>query len=256
MKSFVFALQHLTRLHLAEVAFDQRQLGRSGMYFPLVGLILGLMLVLTDRLAGLLFPPTAAAAAVVVGLVLLTGGIHLDGFMDTVDGVFSGRSRERMLEIMKDSRVGAFGALGVFCLLLFKFSLIAGLTGRTYQALIMMTVLGRWAMTYAIARFPYARNEGMGKLHSLHTGNFELAVASLTALVVVAATGGLGGMVIFCASLFFVHLICVYLNRVLGGLTGDTYGFLNEITEVFILALFIPLARYAPYIFSGIITDR
>lgn len=256
MKSFVFAFQHLTRIHLAEVAFDQRQLGRSGMYFPLVGLILGLLLVLTDWLAGLLFPPTAAAAAILVGLVVLTGGIHLDGFMDTVDGVFSGRSRERMLEIMKDSRIGAFGALGVFCLLLFKFSLITGLTGRTYQALIMMTVLGRWAMTYAIARFPYARNEGMGKLHSLHTGNFELAVASLTALVIVAATGGLGGMVIFCASLSFVHLICVYLNRVLGGLTGDIYGFLNEITEVFILALFIPLARYAPYIFSGFIPGR
>lgn len=256
MKSFVFALQHLTRLHLVDLAFDQRQLGRSGMYFPLVGLILGLLLVLTDRLAGLLFPPTAAAAAILVGLVVLTGGIHLDGFMDTVDGVFSGRPRERMLEIMKDSRVGAFGALGVFCLLLFKFSLLTGLTGRTYQALIMMTVLGRWAMTYAIARFPYARNEGMGKLHSLHTGNFELAVASLTALVIVAATGGLGGMVIFCASLFFVHLMCVYLNRVLGGLTGDTYGFLNEITEVFILTLYIPLARYAPYIFSGIISSR
>jgi len=250
VKSFIFALQHLTRIHLADVAFDQRQLGRSGMYFPLVGLILGLLLVLMDWIAGLLFPPIAAAAALVLGLVVLTGGIHLDGFMDTVDGVFSGRPRERKLEIMRDSRVGAFGALGVFCLLLFKFGLLAGLTEKTFQPLILMTVLGRWSMTYAIARFPYARSEGMGRLHSLHTGKLELAVASLTALLIATATGGVGGIVIFCISIFFSHMICVYLNRVLGGLTGDTYGFLNEITEVFVLSLYFPLARYAPEIFS------
>lgn len=244
MRSFVFALQHLTRIHIGNVAFDERQLGRSVMFFPLVGLILGGLLIAVDHLAGMLFPPMAASAAVLVGLVALTGGIHLDGFMDTMDGVFSGRPRERKLEIMKDSRVGAFGVLGVFCLLLFKFGLLTGLDGPgSYTALIMMTVFGRWSMTYAIARFPYARSEGMGKLHKLHTGSFELAVASVTALVIAVGAGKIGGLAIFAISAVFAHLLCSYLNRVLGGLTGDTYGFLNESTEVFALAVYISLEK-------------
>lgn len=250
MSSFVFALQHLTRIHLCDVAFDERNLGRSGMFFPLVGIILGAILVVVDRLAVLLFPPAAVAAAVVVGLVLLTGGIHLDGFMDTVDGVFSGRPRERKLEIMRDSRVGAFGALAVFCLLLFKFALLTGLAGTgRYMAFIMMAVFGRWAMTYAIARFPYARAEGMGTPHSRYTGSFELGVASLTA-VAAAAAGGPGGIIIFFVSAAAAHIFCVYIKNILGGLTGDTYGALNEILEVFVLALYIPLVKYAPSLFT------
>ncbi|MFZ5652423.1 MAG: adenosylcobinamide-GDP ribazoletransferase [Bacillota bacterium] len=244
MRSFIFALQHLTRIHIGNVAFDKRQLGRSGMFFPLVGLILGGLLAALDHLAGMAFPPMAATAAVLVGLVALTGGIHLDGFMDTVDGVFSGRPRERKLEIMKDSRVGAFGVLGVFCLLLFKYGLLTGLAGPGgYTALIMMTVFGRWSMTYAIARFPYARNEGMGKLYKLHTGSFELAVATATALAIALAAGKTGGLLIFALSALFAHFLCSYLNRVLGGLTGDTYGFLNESTEVFALAVCLCLEK-------------
>lgn len=251
MRSFVFALQMLTRIRLKDIQFDERLFGRSGMYFPLVGLILGGTLIVVEILAGILFPPMAATAAMLVGLVVLTGGIHLDGFMDTVDGVFSGRPRERKLEIMKDSRVGAFGALAVFCLLLFKFGLFSGLAGpEDYPALIMMTVFGRWALTYAIARFPYARDEGMGKLYKLYTGSFELAVATVMAVAIAMAAGKAGGAVIFCLSVLFTHLLCSYLNRVLGGLTGDTYGFLNELTEVFVLALYLPLERYFPFLFA------
>lgn len=251
MHSLIFALQHLTRLPLWQVPFDERRLGRSGMFFPLGGIILGGLLIVTDQLAGLLFPPAARSAAVVVGLVALTGGIHLDGFMDTVDGVFSGRPRERKLEIMRDSRVGAFGALAVFCLLLFKFALLTGLTRESvFPALIMMTVLGRWSMTYAIARFPYAREEGMGKLYKAHTGVFELAVASLTALAAAAWAGGAGGVIVFICAAILAHLLCAYFNKILGGLTGDTYGALNEMLEVFVLALYLPLDRYAPFLFT------
>ena len=250
MKSFVFALQHLSRLHVCSPAFDERSLGRSGMFFPLVGLILGALLAGADLLAGMIFPPLAASAAVLVAMVIITGGMHLDGFMDTVDGVFSGRPREKKLEIMRDSRVGAFGALGLFCLLLFKFGLVAGLAGGRPGAFIIMAVTGRWAMTYAIARFPYVRKEGLGKLYSQYTGNFELAVATLTALVVTAAAGGAGGIIIFFTVLAVTHMLCCYLHRVLGGLTGDTYGFLNELLEVFVLALYLPLHSHAPHLFS------
>ncbi|MFZ5596919.1 MAG: adenosylcobinamide-GDP ribazoletransferase [Bacillota bacterium] len=250
MKSFVFALQLLTRIRILDLSFNEKALGRSTMFFPLVGLFLGGILVFIHRVAGEIFPPAAVAAAVVVALVMLTGGMHLDGFMDTVDGLFSGRPRERMLEIMKDSRAGSFGVVGVVCLLLFKFSLITGIAGvYDYMGLIMMTVTGRWGMTYATARFPYAREEGMGRLFTLHTGIPELAVASLTALVVSAVAGGLGGLIIFLSAGIFTHLLCMYMNKVLGGLTGDTYGAVNEVLEVFVLALYISLNRLAPILF-------
>ncbi|MHB8156287.1 MAG: adenosylcobinamide-GDP ribazoletransferase [Desulfocucumaceae bacterium] len=249
IKSFIFALQHLTRIHLYNPAFDERSLGRSGMFFPLVGLILGGILAGVDLLAGILFPPAAQAALVLVALVALTGGLHLDGFMDTVDGVYSGRPRERKLEIMRDSRVGAFGALGAFCLLLLKFGLIMGLGEGRLSAFIIMAVTGRWAMTYAIARFPYARNEGLGKLYSLHTGHFELLIASLTALTVAAAAGGPGGIIILFSGFVITHILCGGLHKVLGGLTGDTYGALNETLEVFALALYLPLIKFAPQLF-------
>jgi len=250
MHSFAFALQHLTRLHLFNPPFDERNLGRSGIFFPLVGLILGGLLLIINILAGLLFPPAAQAAAVLVGLVALTGGIHLDGFMDTMDGVFSGRPREKKLEIMRDSRVGAFGALAAFCLLLFKFSLLTGLAGPgAFPALLLMTVTGRWSMTYAIARFPYARGEGMGTLFRRYTGARELAVASATALLAAAGAGGPGGVIILLASALLAHIICCGFNRALGGLTGDTYGALNELLEVFVLALYLPLIRYASWLF-------
>jgi adenosylcobinamide-GDP ribazoletransferase len=220
------------------------------MFFPLVGVILGSMIAALYYLAGFLLPPAAAAAAALVGLVLLTGGIHLDGLMDTLDGVYSGRSRQKKLEIMKDSRVGAFGAAGLFCLLLFKFSLFMGLSRTSaLPALIMMTVNGRWAMTYALARFPYAREEGMGRLYVLHTGTFELVLASLTCLLAAAAAGGAGGLIILALTALSAHSLCAYFNRVLDGLTGDTYGALNEIIEVFVLLLYLLLNKHFPLLF-------
>lgn len=248
--SFIFALQHLTRFHLFKATFDERRFGRSGMFFPLVGLILGGLLIIVYWFADFFLPPAAVAAIAVVGLVIMTGGMHLDGLMDTIDGIYSGRSRLKKLEIMKDSRVGAFGVLGAVCLLLLKFSLFMGLGGVSYfSALIMMTVFGRWSMTYAIARFPYAREEGMGKLYKIHTGNIELAVASLTAFIVALAAGSIGGIIILVVTALTAHLLCGHWKIALGGLTGDTYGALSEILEVFVLVLYLLLLGKAPFLF-------
>lgn len=248
--SFAFALQHLTRFHLFNVAFDERCFGRSGMFFPLVGLILGGLLIFVYWFADFFLPPGAAAAVTVVGLVIMTGGMHMDGFMDTMDGVYSGRSRSKKLEIMKDSRVGAFGVLGAVCLLLLKFSLFIGLAGVNYfSALLMMTVFSRWSMTFAIARFPYVREEGLGKLYKIHTGNIELAVASITAFVVALAVGSVGGILILVVIALTAYLLCKHWNSALGGLTGDTYGALNEILEVFVLILYLLLVGKAPFLF-------
>src|SRR6266480_7666006 len=118
----------------------------GGAYFPLVGLLLACLLWLLVLLLMLLVPQLALAALLVVGLVILTGGLHLDGLMDTCDGLFGGSTRERKLEIMRDSHVGAFGVLGGVCILLLKFAIFSSLDIH-YLALALLMVLpvARWA---------------------------------------------------------------------------------------------------------------
>ncbi|MFA7467427.1 MAG: adenosylcobinamide-GDP ribazoletransferase, partial [Desulfotomaculaceae bacterium] len=127
MKSFFFALQHLTRIRLYQGAFDDRAFGRSPVFFPAVGLLLGLLLWLAKVFFDLVFPDPLVAALLVVTMAVLTGGIHLDGFMDTMDGVLSGRPREKKLEIMRDSRVGSHGVVAGIIIVLAKLTLLGAI---------------------------------------------------------------------------------------------------------------------------------
>ncbi|GBF32748.1 cobalamin synthase [Desulfocucumis palustris] len=244
MNKFLLALQMLTRIHVREVPYDEKAAGQSVMFFPLVGLLLGGLSAGVYFLSALVFPPPATAAIAVLALVIATGGLHLDGFMDTMDGVLSGRPRERKLEIMKDSRVGAFGALGAVCLLLLKFSLVLSLPGELVpRLLIIAPVISRWSMACAVTGFPYARPEGLGKSHANFSGKTELWVASLTALIFSGAAGGPGGIVLFALGGLLTQLLCRRLVGQLGGLTGDTYGATNEIVEVAVLFMFFPVYK-------------
>lgn len=250
MDSFLFALSHLSRLPVPDIPFKGESLGRSTAFFPLVGLVFGVILAAFWWLAGWLFPPPVIAAMIVVGLVVLTGGIHLDGFMDSVDGLFSGRSRERKLEIMRDSRVGAFGVLALACLFLLKFTLLLGLPGDVLlNMLLLVPVLSRWGMVYAIFTFPYARPEGLGKLYASYTGKRELLLATLTAVAVAGFTLGPVGLWLMALSGALTLLLGKAVAVELGGLTGDIYGAINEVLEVMLL-----LASYAVFrISSGIL---
>src|SRR5439155_7993505 len=132
-------------------------------YFPLVGLLLGLLLSILTLLLDPLLPQLVVAALLVVALVLLTGGLHLDGLMDSCDGLFGGRTRERRLEIMRDSRVGSFGVLGGICVLLLKFACFASLAQHAlFVALLVVLSSARWAMVLALRIFPSARPPGLG----------------------------------------------------------------------------------------------
>lgn len=246
VKAFLHALQFLTRLGFWRVEFDQRAFGFSPIFFPLVGFLLGLIWLGLYYLFSLFFPSVVTAALLVVSMAILTGGLHLDGFMDTVDGVFSGRPRLQKLEIMRDSRVGAFGVLGLACLLLLKFSLLEALLQKNVlYILAAVPALSRWGMVYALARFPYARQQGLGCLLASCTGSRELILATFWALGA-ATTAGPLGLILFFAAWLLAHGMASYLNRQLGGLTGDTYGFINETLEVLLLFLGYPLAGAVP----------
>ena len=166
MHSFLIGLQFLTRIRLVrQTEWTAEDFGRSTRFFPLVGLVLGICYALFAWLLLYAVGMRALTAALLLVLpLLLTGGLHADGFMDTADGVFSGRDRERKLEIMKDSRVGAFGVVSFVMLMFVQYALISDMHPLLLiPALFVMPVIGRFAMVLSVACFPYAREDGMGK---------------------------------------------------------------------------------------------
>ncbi len=193
---------------------------------------------------GWYLPTQLQAALLIVLMVVLTGGIHLDGFMDTIDGLFSGREREKCLEIMRDSRVGAFGVIGAICLLLFKFSLLANIpTYLLIKLLVVVPVISRWNMTMSIFVFPYARREGLGAVYKKYCGFRELLLATILTAAVCGLVLSVDGAILMISGGLIAYLVGQKVSRVLGGLTGDIYGFINELSEVLLLLAAYPLLK-------------
>jgi len=247
------ALQLLTRLPLPKRMPDGPDaFRRSTVFFPLAGLAIGAVLAVSGFLAGKAFPFYAAGAVVLAAWVIVTGGLHLDGLMDTADGIFSNQPRERMLEIMKDSRTGAMGVLAAVTVFLLKGAFLAALLeepDRTRFALIaLVPVWSRAFLPLAIAGWKHARGEaGMGALYR-GSGYRHAAAAGvlavLLALPLLAGIGGLGWAEALRATGAFAAATCAAgivlaqaIARKLGGLTGDTYGAINEMLETALLAV-------------------
>lgn len=205
-------------------------------YFPFAGLLLGLPLAAIGWSAGHLWGDTVRAVAIVVAWGVLTAGLHLDGLSDTFDGVMSWRSRERKLEIMRDSRIGAMGALALAAIVALKIVLLAGAGDSWLAATLLAPVIGRWADVYGIVRFPPAREGGLGRAFQSQLRRGDLLIASGTALALAWALAGGRGIVALTLTWFVAHLLGRWWTRDLGGLTGDTYGALCEIAEVVTLA--------------------
>ncbi|MBE0415519.1 MAG: adenosylcobinamide-GDP ribazoletransferase [Dehalococcoidia bacterium] len=233
-------MQFLTIIPLRREA-TEKELGRSLVYFPVVGLGIGAILFGLDNLFALFLPAALGSALLIVVLVLLTGANHLDGFIDTCDGMVAGRSAEQRLAIMRDSRAGGFGVVGTCCLLLLKYvSLLFLPDAHRMAALLLMPVLGRWAMVYAIFAYPSARKEGMGRTFKEAANWRGLVIATLIAIAISVALMKLLGLALMAAIWLIIIIMSTYIRRRLGGLTGDTYGAINEVIEVFALIL-VPL---------------
>ncbi|WP_371371359.1 adenosylcobinamide-GDP ribazoletransferase [Sporomusa aerivorans] len=240
MKDFFTGLQFLTRIRVVrQTDWSPDSFGRSVKYFTLIGGIIGLVLAGLNYLLSQFLPTHVLAAILILAEILLTGGLHCDGFMDTADGVFSGRSRERMLEIMKDSRVGANGVVAFGMLILLKYSLIIDMTPTLLTtALLIMPVAGRMAMVASITLFPYARPDGMGKAFAQYAGKATLFITALMALLIIVPFGLQASVCAGVAVLAGV-VSARYFASVLGGLTGDTYGAVTELTELMALLVFV-----------------
>lgn len=246
MKNFLIALQFLTRLPMGKYPRDKKRLGKSMAYFPIVGLILGGFLVLVNRGFSIIMAPLVADALTIIALIVLTGALHIDGFIDTIDGLAGGKTREEILRIMRDSRVGAFGMVGVIALIMLKLVLLHEMPLKIKkEAILLMPVMGRWAMVIASSLSLYARKKGTGKAFVHYCGRGELVIASLIALIIAGGCLKMLGLELFFFILAATFLLIRFISKRINGMTGDTLGAINEIVEVgslFILFLLFNLA--------------
>ncbi|MGE5422487.1 MAG: adenosylcobinamide-GDP ribazoletransferase, partial [Ignavibacteriales bacterium] len=205
------------------------------------------LLIAFNYLLGKVFPPGVVAALLIALEVLVAGGLHMDGLMDTADGLMGSREREKSLLIMRDSRVGAMGAMAAVLVLLVKWTLIAAVLDSGQEkivlaALLLMPTLGRYAMVIGLYLFPYARSEeGLGRVFAAGTGRLQLFVASVWALAACWYWGGVFGLWTIFGVILFTSALSYYMAGRLGGLTGDTYGTLEELGEVVCLLLIVGL---------------
>ena len=236
MKGFFVGLQFLTRLKIVnQTEWKVEDFGASVTYFPLVGLVIGAFMWAFYSLAYSYIPVSLLMLMLVIFEFLFTGGLHADGFMDTCDGLFSGRDRERKLEIMKDSRVGSNGVVGFVFLTLLKWQLLVNLPIYVVPlVLVSMPLLSRYTMVISIQKFPYARPEGIGKFFADNAPKYALPVATLLALLPILYYEWLY-VYLFAIALLVNLILNSYVTKHLGGTTGDTYGFVCELSEIFII---------------------
>ncbi len=259
------AFQFLSRFPVnVHLDYSPALFRQSVKFYPLVGAAIGLVVWAGATGFAYLLPALPASVLTLILWIGLTGGLHLDGWMDTADGVLSYRSREQMLDIMKDSRVGAMGVLACVLLLMLKLSLIYSLLidGLDYSGLLLLPLIwSRWFMVYAIASWPMARGkEGLagGNFNGLGRGQVWTTFLIASVLSGVAAsiipliymdssswtTALLGFITLPLAAWVAGTWMARRLNATLGGLTGDTYGALNELLEVIALLMLVLLYNH------------
>jgi adenosylcobinamide-GDP ribazoletransferase len=209
---------------------ENRKPGWSFAWYPLVGLAIGLLLATIAHLSP--FADGVTAFFVLLGWVVITGGLHLDGFGDSCDGLLTTVEPLRRLEIMKDPRAGSWAVVGLILLLMGKWSVISGLSPLL---LVLPPMVGRWGMVIAVYSFPYARASGLGVYFRDGLGRQQVIFATVIALTTAAAVARevvplliaftIGGVTVFAVGGWAV-------KRLGGGITGDVYGALCELIEL------------------------
>lgn len=250
MRAVLTAIQFLTILPIpGSHKISDAALGRATAWYPLVGLVLGIILAALDWACRQIWPSGVSAALILAAWAGLTGALHLDGFVDCCDALLVPAEKHRRLEILRDVHVGAFGVVGVVLLLLIKYTALTALPDASrLPGLLLVPTLGRWSMTGAVLLFPYARSgPGLGQKARTGAGQGQLVVATVTALLVagLASWLGLGWMVVLLVFLTVISAagLSWWISSRIGGLTGDAYGAICEVVEVISLLAVVALLR-------------
>jgi adenosylcobinamide-GDP ribazoletransferase len=244
VKDFLQALSFLTILPAGKILplpLEGKELARSMAFFPLVGLVVGLLLASGFYLLSLLFPKSFVLWLTIGLLAFLTRGLHLDGFADTMDGLASGGTKVKILEVMRDSRIGAFGVISLILLIGAKYLALDQISNPSLPySLILMTVMGRNSMVLVCYRSAYPRsNGGLGRPFTENLGVREMALSLVSASGIALLLMSLRGILVFLGICLFSLGYRFLFKRKLGGVTGDILGAANELSELLCLLLLI-----------------
>ena len=240
LRGFRAAVTFLTRVPWPH-AFDPAELGEATPYFPLVGALVGAIGAGIYWLATRLWPQPIAVILAIAATVLITGALHEDALADVADGFGGGRSRDKVLSIMKDSRIGAYGAVAIVLVLLLKVSALTTLTTPdVIRGLIAAHAIGRWATLPLLAGLPYVRTEGgTGAPFVGGVTPQRLAAGTVLMLAIVAPALGLRAIPAIAAAVLVTALTAWAYRRRIGGITGDCLGATTQLVE---LASYLVLA--------------
>jgi adenosylcobinamide-GDP ribazoletransferase len=248
LRTFLFAWQFLTALSLSRSIHDAKpeELAASMSWYPLVGCLLGALLVTADLLLTHVFPTQVTSLLLMLLLIGITRGLHQDGLADMVDGLAGGRTAQARLAIMRDPHIGALGATGLFLALALRFAGFNTLPAGEHLALLMgMPVVGRWAMVVGAFHVTSARSQGgLAQPFLAHLSWTHLCVATVTAGL--ALTLLLGPWTALCCLLIgtaLVRLSTAWFYRMFGGVTGDLLGATNEVAEI-LFVLIVPVVLF------------
>ena len=243
MKAFLAALQFLTIFPwAARTPRSAEDLGAAAIFFPVVGFLLGAILLLADLALKPYTPAILSSVVLVAMLAWLTRALHLDGLADTFDGLGAGGDRERILRVMDDSRTGAFGVVAVVLLLFLKIHALEAIESERWRALLAAPALGRWAMVLHGYR-SLAAKPGLGSTLIEHLKTKHVVSASLITLVLTVAVLRGTGIVIMLVVAAFSTASKNYFHHRLGGITGDAFGAVGEISETLALVCIAMGAR-------------
>ncbi len=255
-RALAAAFTFLTRLPLGNLAsHSPADLPRAAIYFPVVGLLVALAGTVTYAAASFLWPTNIAIVLSMIGTTLATGAFHEDALADSFDGFGGGWTKDRVLAIMKDSRVGSYALVGMVLALILKFATLAAIAGSTRSvrpiaiALIAAHVCARWSSLLLIWRYPYVRPTTEGERSSAGrpfvdgVTPMRLVAATTIAVIITATALGWASLVVFAVAVGVSALAGLYFDGRIGGITGDAVGAANQIVEI---GIYLALAARLP----------
>jgi adenosylcobinamide-GDP ribazoletransferase len=238
MKGFLLLLQFMTRIPTPKMEYNPKEMGKAMKFFPVIGMIIGGILYSSYLFINQYFDsPTLVVLIVLLIEVVLTGGLHLDGLADTFDGIFSYRSKKRMLEIMKDSRIGSNGVLALILYFLFKITLLAEVISIDQMPyfLLVMPVISRFASVLNCGIAKYARDTGMGKYLVEETTFVGLVISFVITASYSYYFVGIAGIYSLLLVVILAGYFAKLMERKIGGITGDTLGAVLEMSGIVVL---------------------
>ncbi|MFH1379525.1 MAG: adenosylcobinamide-GDP ribazoletransferase [bacterium] len=240
IQGFFEAVQFLTVCSITNTKkYNIKNIKTGLIFFPVVGLLLGLILAGINQLLRFYVDQRLFTAAIVVfALVILTRGIHLDGLADTFDGIIGGWDTKSRLNIMRDPHIGVWGILSLLGVILFKIIALSTLPETQLNiSIILSCIISRFVLIFVMKTFPYARTKGKAKVFYDGIKPRVFYTTLIISLALSFLIGSFKGIMLLASSMIFAYIAGKYISKKIGGVTGDTLGAISELTEVLVLMM-------------------